>query len=99
MAWGTSPDVQQQVSGLTFPGCKSSYALEGRQMESERMNISLHLCFALLQSLLLPGTTLRSHQNPSFRGEGWSYLLFQCLVGFSVPPLALVQQCCQGHPP
>lgn len=31
------------------------------------MNISLHLCLALLQSLLLPGTVLRGHENPTFR--------------------------------
>lgn len=94
--WPREPlhESESRRLAFTIPGCKSSYAPEGWQMEPERMNISLHFCLALLQSLLLPGIILGDHQNDSFREEGRSYLLFQRLVGISMAPLALVQQCC-----
>lgn len=41
----------------------------------------------------------RAKGSPENHFPKCSHLLFQCFVGISVVPLALVQQCCQGHSP
>lgn len=45
------------------------------------------------------GTKLHGSRPPENHLPKCSHLLFQCLIGISVVPLALVQQCCQGHSP